>query len=59
MFCLESFKLIANGVSKSLSFSLQLAMARFMLYLFKKLCFVEGSLFYPKNEVIAFPKIEL
>ena len=59
MFCLESFKMIANGVSKSLSFSLQFAMARFMLHLFKKSCFVEGSLFYPKNEVIAFPKIEL
>ena len=42
--------MIANGVSKFLSFSLQLAVASRS---------VKNFLFYPKNEVIAFPKIEI
>ena len=35
MFRLESFQMIANGVSKFLSFSLQLAMAGFTLFILK------------------------
>ena len=57
MFCLESFKTIANGGSKFLSFSFQLQGLHYSSK--KKLRFVECLLFYPKNEVIAFPKIEL
>ena len=57
MSCLESFKMIANGVSKFLSFSLQLAIAWFKLFALKKSRFVEDLLFYPKNEVIAFPSL--
>ena len=59
MFCLESFQMIANGVSEFLSTSLQLTIARFTLFIKKKSCFVEDMLFYPKNEVIAFPKTEI
>ena len=35
MFCLESFKMIANGVNKFLLFSLELAIARFTLFIKK------------------------
>ena len=45
-------------MSKFLSFSLLLVIARFALFILKKSHFVE-SLFYPGNEVVAFPKIEL
>ena len=51
--------MIANGVSEFLSTSLQLTIARFTLFIKKKSCFVEDMLFYPKNEVIAFPKTEI
>ena len=52
MSCPESFKMIANGVSKFLSFSLQLAIASFTIFNSKSR-FSEDLLFYPKNEVIA------
>ena len=52
MSCLESFKMIANGVSKFLSFSLQLAIASFTIFNSKSR-FFEDFLFYPKNEVMA------
>ena len=54
----QSFQMIANGVSKFFtSFSLQLAIARFTLFILKKSRFVE-VLFYPKNELLAFPKVD-
>ena len=53
MFCLESFQMIANGVSKFLSFSLR----RVYFIHFKKSRFVEDVLFHPKK-VMAFTKIE-
>ena len=59
MFCLESFKTIANDMRKFLSFSLQLTITWFTLLILKKSRFVEDLLFYSKNEVIAFPKIEI
>ena len=46
--------MIANGVSKFLSFSLQVYIIRL-----KKSRSVKNFLFYPKNEVIAFPKIDI
>ena len=59
MSSLEIFKMIANGVRKFLSFSIQLAIAWFKLFILKKSCFVEDLLFYSKNEFIAFPKIKI
>ena len=46
--------MIANGVSKFLSFSLQVYIIRL-----KKSRSVKNFLFYLKNEVIVFPKIEI
>ena len=51
--------MITNGMSKFLSFSLFLVIARFTLFILKKSHFVEILLFYPGNGVVAFPKIEL
>ena len=59
MSSLESFKMIANGLRKFLSFSLQLAIAWFKLFILKKSCFVEDLLLYSKNESIAFPKVKI
>ena len=59
MFCLESFQMIANGVSKFLLFTLRLTIARLTSFIKKKSCFVEDVLFYPKNEVIAFTKLKI
>ena len=42
----------------STSFSIQLTIARFYSIYLKKSHFVE-VLFYPKNDVVAFPKIEI
>ena len=46
-------------MSKFLLFSIHLAIAWFKLFIKNKTRFVEDLLFYPKNEVIAFPKIEI
>ena len=59
MSSLESFKMIANGVSKFLSFSLQLAIAWYTLFILKSRALSKICCFYPKNEVIAFPKSEI
>ena len=59
MSSLESFKMIANGVRKFLSFSLQLAIAWFKLFILRKSCFVEDLLLYSNNGLIAFPKVEI
>ena len=59
MFCLESFKMIANGVSSFLSFSLQLAITRFTLLILKKKSrFVEGLLFCARTTLNFFPFLE-
>ena len=49
MSCLESFKMMANGVSKFLSFSPQLAIAWFKLFILKKCRIVEDLLFYSEK----------
>ena len=54
----RKFQMIANGVSEFLSFSLQLTIVGFFLFILKNR-FVEDVLFYPKNEVMAFPKIDI
>ena len=58
-FCFaQSFQMIANGVSKFFtSFSLQLAIARFTLFILKKIALCR-SFVYPKNELLAFPKVD-
>ena len=52
--------MIANGESKLLSFSLQWTIEGFTIIIFilKKSRLVEDVMFYPRNEVMAFPKIE-
>ena len=59
MFCLESFQMIADGVSKFLSFSFQVTIAGFTSFIKKKSRLVEDVLFYPKKELMTFPKIEI
>ena len=51
--------MIANAERKFTSFSLPLTIAGFTLLIWKKARFVEEVLFYPKNEVVAFPEIEI
>ena len=46
-------------MSKFLLFSIHLAIAWFKLFILKKSRFVEDLLFYPKNDVLAVPKIEI
>ena len=59
MFCLESFQMIANGERKFPPLSLFSQLSQDLLCSFKKKTrFVEEVLFQPKNEVVAFPKIE-
>ena len=57
MFCLESFQIIAKGEPKFLPLSL-FSRKIYLIHL-KQSHFVEEVLFYPKNEVMAFPKIEI
>ena len=60
MFCLESFQMIANGVSKFLSYYLQLTVCRRVYFShLKNLSFVEDVLFYPNDEEGAFNKIKV
>ena len=51
--------MIANGERKFLPLSLFSNYRRTYFIHFKKSRFVEVVLFYPKNEVIGFPKIEI
>ena len=51
--------MMANDVSIFLSFYLQLTIAGFILFILEKPRFVEDVLFYPWNEVMAFPKIKI
>ena len=59
MFYLESFQMIGNGESKFLSFGSSLNYRSVYFIHLIKSCFVEDVLFYSKNEVMAFPKIEI
>ena len=51
--------MIANGERKFLPLSLLCLLSQDLLYSLKKSRFVEQLLFYLKNEVMAFPKIEI
>ena len=59
MFCLESFQMIANGVSKFFIILSSVNYRKAYVIHLKKSCFVEDVLFYPKNEVIAFTKLKI
>ena len=50
--------MIANDMSKFLSFLLQLTTAGLTIFILKKTHFVQDVLFYPKNEVMVFLWIE-
>ena len=43
----------------SSEFMFQLIIAGFTLFIWKNLRFAEDVMFYPKNELIAFPKIKI
>ena len=60
LFCLEIFQMKANGERKFLPFFFSLVNYRrvYSIHL-KNSCFAEEVLFYLKNEVMAFPKIEI
>ena len=50
--------MIANDMSKFLSFLLQLTTAGLTIFILKKTRFIQDVLFYPKNEVMVFLWIE-
>ena len=50
----ESFQMIANDVTKFLSFPLQLTIAGLTIFIKKTTRFVQDVLFYPINEVMVF-----
>ena len=58
MFCLESFQMIAIGMKKFIILS-SVSYRRFYIIHLKKSSFLKDLLFYPKNEVIAFPIVEM
>ena len=59
LFCLESFQMKANGERKFLLFFSLVNYRRVYSIHLKNSCFAEEVLFYLKNEVMAFPKIEI
>ena len=59
LFCLESFQMKANGEREFLLFFFSVNYRRIYSIHLKNLCFAEDVLFYLKNEVVAFPKIEI
>ena len=59
LFCLESFRMMANGERKFLLFFSSVNYRRIYSIHLKNLRFAEDVLFYPKNEVMAFPKIKI
>ena len=59
LFCLESFQMMANGERKFLLFFPSVNYRRIFSIHLKNSRFVEDVLFYPENEVMAFPKIEI
>ena len=58
-FCLESFQMKANGEHKFLLFFSSVNYRRIYSIHLKNSCFAEDVLFYLRNEVMAFPKIEM
>ena len=59
LFCLESFQMMSNGKRRFLLFFSLVNYRRIYSVYLKNLCFAEDVLFYPENEVMAFPKIEI
>ena len=59
LFCLKRFQMEANGVRKFLLFFSSVNYRKIYYIHLKNLCFAEDVLFYLKNEVMAFPKIEI
>ena len=62
--CLERFQTFASNDGKrrvqvSTFFSLQLIIAGFTLFIWNNSRFAEDVLFYPNNEVLAFPKTDI
>ena len=55
LFCLESFQMMSNGECKFLLFFSSVNYRRIYSVHLKNLGFAEDVLFYPKNEVMAFP----
>ena len=58
-FCLESFQMKANGEHKFLLFFSSVNYRRIYSIHLKNSCFAEDVLFYLRNEVMAFHKIEI
>ena len=58
-FCLESFQMKANDEHKFLLFFSSVNYRRIYSIHLKNSCFAEDVLFYLRNEVMAFPKIEI
>ena len=59
LFCLESFQMMSNGERKFLIFFSTVNYRRIYFIYLKNLRFAEEVSFYPKNEVMAFPKIKM
>ena len=59
LFCLENFQIMTSGERKILLFFSSVNYHRIYSIRLKNSRFAEDVLFYPKNEVIAFPKIEI
>ena len=59
LFCLESFQMMANGARKFQFFFSSVDYRRSYSIHLKKSRLAEDVLVYPKNEVMAFPKIEI
>ena len=58
-FCLESFQMMSNGECKFLLFFSLVNYRRIYSIDLENLRLAEDVLFYPKNEVMAFPKIKI
>ena len=59
LFCPESFQMMSNGERKFLLFFSLVNYRRIYSIHLKNLRLAEDVLFYPKNEVMAFPKIKI
>ena len=59
LFCLESFQMMSNGERKYLLFFLFSQLSQDLLYSFEKFVLCRKCVVYPKNEVMAFPKIKI
>ena len=60
LFCLESFQMMSNGERNSLLFFFSSVNYRRICSIhLENLRFAEDVLFYPKDEIMAFPKIKI